>query len=349
MIKIEGNYYSGRQSSQVPVILKAFNDGVVQVETAESGEILLRQSKFSARVSDRLAETPRFFTFPDGTVLETDDNQAVDQFLQKIEGGSWTRWIHLLESKKRYVLVAGILVLLIGAGIIKYGVPAAAQVITSFLPLTFFDTADHHVMDLMDRMVFKSSELTEETEKRIRAHFAQTFASHAPLTFKLVFRKGGQLGPNAFALPGGTIIFTDELVHLAEHDDELLSILAHEIGHVVHRHAMRRMVQSSMIAFTFLALTGDAAGVSEIFLGLPVFLTERAYSRGFERDADQYALDYLRTRNIPTKRFADILERIDRRFKSQESGENAGNWTGYLSTHPPTSERINAFRDANAF
>jgi Zn-dependent protease with chaperone function len=344
MIKIEAKYYSGLRSQQVPVILKAFDDGSVQVESVESGEILLRQNTFSARVSDRLADTPRFLTFPDGTVLETDDNSAVDNYLKKNKRGSWTRWIHLLESRKRYVFAAGILLVLIGVGMVKYGVPAAARVITSHLPISLFNSADRQVLDLLDRMVFKTSELSESTENRVRSHFSDTLASKAPLRIQLLFRKGGILGPNAFALPGGTIVFTDELVHLAEHDDELLGILAHEIGHVFHQHAMRRMVQSSMISFAFLAITGDASGISEIFLGLPVVLTELAYSRRFERDADAYAMDYLKARNISPSRFADILERIDQRYKAQENEEKEQKWSGYLSTHPPTSERIKAFR-----
>jgi Zn-dependent protease with chaperone function len=348
MIRIEATYYDGRMSAQVPVTLKVCDTGGSVIESG-SGEILLRQMKFSAKVSDRLADTPRYLTFPDGTVLETEDNQAVDRLLKEVNGSNWTHWIHFFESKKRYALLAGMMVILIGVGMVKYGVPAAAKLIASRLPLSVFAAADRQVLELLDRMVFKSSELPAETESRVRKHFQPTIASHEPLAIQLLFREGGRLGPNAFALPGGTIVFTDELVRLAEHDDELLGILAHEIGHVVHQHAMRRMVQSSMISFAFLALTGDASGVSELFLGLPVMLTELSYSRGFEREADEYALTYLQERNIAPARFADILERIAEKFESQTNRDKESRWSGYLATHPATSERIKAFRSADAF
>jgi len=104
-----------------------------------------------------------------------------------------------------------------------------------------------------------------------------------------------------------------------------------------------------MLSFSILALTGDASGVSELFLGLPVVLTELAYSRAFEREADRYALDYLLAHGAPPERFADLLSRIDQQHKAQASkaGDGEG-WTGYLATHPPTPERVKLFREAGA-
>ncbi|MCK7469253.1 MAG: M48 family metallopeptidase [Desulfosudis oleivorans] len=78
-------------------------------------------------------------------------------------------------------------------------------------------------------------------------------------------------------------------------DDELLAVLAHEAGHVAHRHGVQRIIQDSLLAFAISAVTGDASGTSQLFLGLPVMLTELAYSRDFEREADRYALDTLRS------------------------------------------------------
>jgi predicted Zn-dependent protease len=88
-----------------------------------------------------------------------------------------------------------------------------------------------------------------------------------------------------------------------------------------------------------IAVTGDAAGTSELFYGMPVMLTELAYSRQFEREADQYALDYLRARNIPTVHFARLMRRIDR-WQEKHHGNRM---PGYLSTHPKTTERLREF------
>ncbi|MFZ7128180.1 MAG: M48 family metallopeptidase [Desulfobacterales bacterium] len=175
---------------------------------------------------------------------------------------------------------------------------------------------------------------------RIRRHFRPGRKTALP-----VHRKRWRI--LAFALPAGTIIFTDEMVRIAENDDELLSVFAHEIGHVAHRHAMRRVVQDALLSFAVLSVTGDASGVSELFLGLPVLLTEYAYSRGFEREADRFALGYLVENQIPPVHFADILVRIERTDASRPAASGHEKWSNYISTHPPTEARIKAFKAAS--
>jgi len=346
MITIHGTWYDGNTSLQRSAVLTVLPTGAARVETADSDSPLLEQHRLTAKVSDRLAHTPRMLTFPGGASFETPDNAAVDALVKKFLKPHWSLWVHLLESRMRYVLTAGILVILVMAAAIKYGVPAAAGAIAARLPASAYSMADRQALKALDRIAFKPSELPPDTETRVRSSMQNCVDAHDACGITLVFKKGGPLGPNALALPGGTIIFTDELVEIAEHDEELVSILAHEIGHVVHRHGMRRMVQSSLLSFAAMALTGDASGVSEIFLGLPVVLTELAYSRKFENAADQYALDYLQSAGIPPARFADILTRIDKTSR-QDAEKEKTSWTGYLSTHPPTPERVKVFLQEN--
>jgi Zn-dependent protease with chaperone function len=344
MIDIAGKWYDGKTSARIEAVLRIFDDAAMEVRRADTGEMLCRQSTFAARVSDRLADTPRLLTFPGGAVFETEDNAAVDRLLAKMRSHRRSVWVHRLESRKRYVLAALLSVVLIGAGIVQWGIPAAAHAVAMILPDALYQAADRQTLTLLDRAGLSASGLPEDVRARVRRYMGPIINNHPGLGIKLVFRRGGRLGPNAFALPGGTILLTDEMVDLAEHDDELLAVMAHEIGHVVHRHGMRRMVQDSLLGFAIMALTGDTSGVAELFLGLPAVLTELAYSRTFERDADRYALNYLETNNIPPGRFADLLERIEQRRKRRPQGEPG--WTGYLATHPPTAERAAMFRHA---
>lgn len=350
MVTIEGTWCNGRTSEQNAVVLHVYDNGAIQIQQADTQAIIYRHPSFNAQVSDRLADTPRYLTFPDGSILETDDNMAIDQLLKKSGKRHWSGWVHLLESKLRYFLLAFVIVLLAGTGMVTYGFPAAAKAIAAHLPEVIFESADNQTLKVLDNMFFKPSELSPDTESRVRTHLQRVLENHPSHALKLLFRKGGKLGPNAFALPGGTILFTDELIQIAQHDDELTAILVHEIGHVVHQHAMRRMVQDSMLSFAILSITGDATGVSELFLGLPVTLTELAYSRKFEREADQYALKYLQSQGIAPSLFADILLRIDHQEKEKNVGEGQKkqtereSWGSYLSTHPPTAERIEAFQ-----
>jgi Zn-dependent protease with chaperone function len=230
----------------------------------------------------------------------------------------------------------------------KFGVPAAAKLIAAHLPEVVYQKAGKQTLSILDKLILKPSELDVELERRIRGHLQSAIDDHPGQRIEVIFRKGGRIGPNAFALPDGHIIFTDEMINIAEDDDEILSVLAHEIGHVVHRHGMRRVVQDSLLSFAILSLTGDASGVSELFLGLPAVLTELAYSRAFEREADRFALDYLKSRSIPAHHFADILTRISRIDKSSKE-QNGKKWSNYLATHPPTRERVKAFNGERSF
>lgn len=347
MIAVDGQWFDGKTSAHVEVVMKVYDNEAVEVVRSDTGSVVYRCKGFDAKVSDRLADLSRLLTFPGGEALETDDNAGVDRILERFRRDHWSLWVHILESKKRYVLAALLIVMMIGAVAVKYGVPAASKAVAAAMPESIYKMADRQTLTLLDKAALDDSELTEEVERRVRRHLKPIIDDHPALDLALVFRKGGRLGPNAFALPGGTIVFTDEMIATAENDDELLAVMAHEIGHVFHRHGMRRMVQDSMLSFAILAVTGDASGVSELFLGLPVVLTELAYSREFERDADRYALDYLLDHDVPPERFADILSRIDRRHEEQASKDGTG-WTGYLSTHPPTPERVRAFRNAGS-
>lgn len=346
MITIFGKYYDGKVSAQIGAVLKVYDNGVIRIENEEDGQLLLSTNIQKAQLSDRIADIPRVLTFADHGTFETPDNAAVDGVIKQHGGTDWSRWVHILESRKRFVLLAAVLVIAFAVAMVRYGIPAAAQVIAGRLPNSLYQMASEQTLAILDKAVFKPTELSETQQARIGRHFQPLVDRYRDLGIRVLFRKGGKIGPNAFALPDGVIVFTDEMVQLSEHDDELLAVFAHEIGHVHHQHAMRRMVQDSLLSFAILAFTGDAAGVSELFLGLPVVLTELAYSRDFEREADRFGLAFLVEQEIPARRFADLLERIEEKDAQKDHGQEQ-NWTGYLSTHPPTKERLKLFYDAD--
>jgi Zn-dependent protease with chaperone function len=342
MILIRGSFYDGKRSACVPAECRVFDNGAVQVHAAGRGGILLALPRFDIEASPRLANTARYIYFPQGQKLETEDNPAVDDLLKRFQRRPRLHLVHLLESRKRYILIclAAMAAILWGAG--RYGVPAAARAIAHSLPATLVQKAGGQTLELLDRTAFRPSKLDEPTQNRLRARFEPLIQSHADLRLRVLFRQGGRLGANAFALPDGVIVFTDEMVELARHDDELLAVMAHEAGHVAARHGIQRIVQSSLLAFAIMAVTGDASGTSQVFLGLPVMLTELAYSREFEREADRYALDRLAPMGVPPRRFADLMRRLQRE-KSPEGANAEGGWRNYLSTHPGFEERLRVF------
>jgi Zn-dependent protease with chaperone function len=102
-----------------------------------------------------------------------------------------------------------------------------------------------------------------------------------------------------------------------------------------------------MITYT----TGDA---SSLVVALPVLFVQLGYSRKFEHEADQFAYAYMKQHGIPLIAFANIMEaleaahtnrRSEAEEKSQEEGSRVIEIFEYLSTHPPTEERVERFRD----
>ena len=127
-------------------------------------------------------------------------------------------------------------------------------------------------------------------------------------SFSLIFRKG--LGANAFAFPSGIILVTDGLVNLAQTDAEVVSVLLHEMGHVVNRHGLRLLLQGSALTLLITVVTGDFSASTGFIAALPVMLLEQGYSRDLEREADDFSLNYMQAQGLSTQAFADIMQRI---------------------------------------
>jgi len=353
MITINGYWFDGKTSAQTDARVLIFGSGDVRVERSGDGEKLSSTLVSEMDVSARISDTPRYIYFPNGGKFETDDNDTLDRVLNKFRTSRFHNFIHMLENRKRYIIFSFLAVIAFGFFMVKYGAPTAAKIIAAHLPQSIYNYADEKTITIMDKGILSPSELKEDEQTRLRESFQSFINDNENLSLKILFRKGGHIGPNAFALPSGTIIFTDEMVKISEKHEELLAIFAHEIGHVVHRHGMRTLIQDSLLVFAITAITGDASGIAEILLGLPIILTEMAYSRKFEKEADQYALDSLQARGICPNHFSNLMRRImeKREGKRQEKGPSGNKKKkdriiNYLSTHPATERRIEMFEKA---
>jgi len=344
--EIHGELYDGQTSRHFPALLRAGAGGELQFAWEGGGSSYLLGA---VRVSSRLGNTPRYFTLPDGWKFETRDNDAVDALLRQQRQHGWSALVHRLESRWHYVLAALLLVVLFVWGMLQYGLPAAAEGVAHRLPAHITDDISEQTLSYLDENLFQPSQLSEATRERLQNRFTQMSAGlNSGHSFKLLFRQGGDtLGANAFALPSGTIVMTDELVALSQDDNELVAIMAHELGHVMHRHGLRQMLQSSVLSLFITYATGDA---STLVVALPMMLVQLGYSRDFEREADHYAHHYMQQQGIALQHFAAILQRIEtshseRREAAEKRGERSRLFE-YLSTHPDTKERVKLFLNA---
>ncbi len=254
----------------------------------------------------------------------------------------WLSRIWRWESSPKWILLSVVVTLLFGVLVLQYGIPLIAKQVAYALPEHTLDDLGISTLNKLDQDTLKHSQLPIARRIQIREEYKR-WVSMNPAR-EIIFRQGGKLGPNAFALPDGRIVVTDELVGLVANDFELLAVLAHETGHIERRHALRQSITNDSLKALIILITGNTAS---LFNETPAQLVGLTYSREFERDADDYAYEHMVSKAIPLHYFADILLRLE----SVGGGENGGNdalkngLKNYISTHPPTSERIARFEN----
>ena len=91
------------------------------------------------------------------------------------------------------------------------------------------------------------------------------------------------------------------------------------------------MLQTSATGVLVAAVVGDVLSVSSYAAALPAFLLEARYSRGFEREADDFGLDLLDRAGIDRAHFVNFLTRMEE--------EHPNDLPAFLSTHPRAGER----------
>ncbi len=144
---------------------------------------------------------------------------------------------------------------------------------------------------------------------------------------------------NAFALPGGRIVFFRGLIDQAETAEEVAAVLAHEIGHVVHRDPTRDALRSAGSLGVLGLLFGDFAG-GTITLFLANQLVNASYSQAAEATADAYAHALLDNADISPSSLGTMFERL-----RAEYGDAEGIIAHFMS-HPQMGARIAASQAA---
>ncbi len=310
----------------------------------------------SIGVSSRMGNTPRKLHLSDGSLFESNDNDLIDQILKASghQSRHGTR-ASSLERSWSFVLVSLVCVALSAVLFFYYGIPAGSRYIAHKLPVSAQEKASQGTLAALDRVLFSESELTT-SEQSLQQQSFQNLLDGLPEnehTFSLHLRKMRDL-PNAFALPSGDVVVTDALVTLAENQQEIESVMLHEIGHVIHRHGMQQVLQGSAITLLFTLALGDLSGVAQVMAGVPIFLAQSNYSRKAELQADEYAFENMQALGVDTIHFANIITRMGEFRPGQKlSGDitKDGKTTDeerelppYLSSHPATSERANRAR-----
>ena len=162
--------------------------------------------------------------------------------------------------------------------------------------------------------------------------------------FEFKFYVINELDPNAFAIPGGYIFINTGLITLAENEQEIAGVLAHEISHVTQRHIAKMIEKSKVLSIATLAamVAGMLAGRGGAGSAASVAMAQGTagalqlkFSREIEQDADQHGLNLLIKAGYDPYGMINFFNRLQK-----VSLAIAPKVPAYLLSHPAIENRI---------
>lgn len=350
MYQFDAVYYNGKSSGKHEVHCEVNEDGLLNISNQ-----LLSIPIDQLTIRPRIGSAARQIVLENGGLLETLDNDVIDELSEHWKIENKEKLAHFLESNLKFVYLSIVVLVVIAVIFFKYGLPAASHYVVKSLPTSIDDRLGEEILPQLDEILFSPSQLKEEAQREIGELFESLIPIDDNRNYQLVFRDAGPLGANAFALPNGTVVMTDAMVELVSDHQQLSGILLHEIGHVRHRHSMESLVQKAGVATTLLLMTGDVSVASSLVFLLPTVLLESSYSRKAETESDDYAYDQMASLGIPHEYFAVVMERLMGQHESPADEKACHDEADhdkpyrsqvfdYFSTHPPTQQRIDRFR-----
>jgi Zn-dependent protease with chaperone function len=322
---IEADYFDGRQAR------------AHRVQVHVSGQQLyLRGSGIAIAVPLVQVQWPptgqrgaRLAHFVNGASLQCADGAAWDAWARAC--GLKTSVVARAEGSWRWVLAAVALLVLLVGGMYAWGLPLLSRGVVALVPLSVDEKVGEVALESLPDEWLEPTRLPAEQQQRLRVAFERV------------------------ALPGGHIVMTDELVTLVDgREDAIVGVLAHELGHVRHRHGMRSLVQVTVLGAVSSLAFGDFSG---LFAGLPVLLGHAGYSRDAEREADGEAIRIMSRAGLSPEAMVVFFEKIGawadakaakQRDQAGEPGQaREESLLGIaFSSHPADAERIARFREA---
>lgn len=350
---MHATYFDGKQGQALAVTVHLETDGI-RLESEHGVSTSLTFNAAQLRMGELFQFAPLFVYMSDGShceVNEAETQKALQQHLG-YQPSVVERW----QSRWWMALLAVMVLLVALYGAYVKGAPYLAEKLVPLIP----DKADvmlgNLAMDALDQTYFKPSLFSDIPKNEASAALTQVSPEHARLPFKLHMRSSKAIGANAFALPSGDLVMTDDMYvlmlnpkrELDEHGKKLLAaVFAHEIAHVELRHTMRNLAETSLMTVIVNSLIGDFSTVLTTAAGT---VLNAKYSREKEAEADRYAIELMKKKGISPIYFALALERLQRAHGGEKKDEGVAWLTettqDYLSSHPNIEERIQSARAA---
>jgi Zn-dependent protease with chaperone function len=350
---IKGNWHSKGSATRISAMLSSTDLGRYSIELEDS--TVYRGALSDLHVSERLGNVERKVVLENGSIFVSYDNNALDTMFkneQKVNA-----FVHYLETHMGWIMVALIVTLFTAFSFFKWGIPWTSQKIAHALPHQTNQLIASSTMEFLDDYMFEKSKLSLIKQEKIREHFKVKLSplsveDDTEVEYILHFRSwkmGEHEIPNALALPSGDIILTDKFIELSSTQDEIDSVILHEMGHVIHRHSLEMLIEGTFVTVAVMMISGgDVGTLGDMGIGLGSLLVSSTYARKHESEADLYAFNKMLSAKIDPASFSAIMNKMTDYMNKENNSSKDTNKTvksessvlDYFSSHPTTKERV---------
>jgi predicted Zn-dependent protease len=176
----------------------------------------------------------------------------------------------------------------------------------------------------------------------------QRLIDNAPAAFKrfpYAFKVVDASEVNAFSLPGGPVYVNLALIEITDTEDQLASVIGHEMAHVAARHATKRITavqgDNFLVTIVFAVFGTGLPSVAVQGAQLGYILSVLSFSRTDEAEADRLGLDLMRNAGYQGDAMAQFFDKLDRLRQSEPTV-----FERFTSSHPLSADRVTAARKA---
>jgi len=333
----QGYYLDGKSASRQPAAIHLMKSGLEVV--TESRVTLwwpyheIRQTQgFYAGEQVRLergTDIPEVIVVPDSAFL-TDLHRFVPGLAMRFHNPRHRR------MRLKLTVLAGIAAVCTVTALYFWGIPTMAALVAPHVPVSW---EEHLGRGVVEYLAPQELQCTDPDRMRMINEMVTTLTtplSKQPYTIRVSVVNNPMV--NAFAAPGGYIVIFRGLLENTKTPEEMAGVLAHELQHILQRHATQAFLHDASTGILLAALAGDASGAMAYGLETARTVGMLSYSRQKEDEADTEGMRMLLTAGIDPAGMIAFFKML------QKENPETPNFMKYLSTHPSTLDRIEKLR-----
>ncbi len=236
------------------------------------------------------------------------------------------------RGRGRWTFCAALGVLLMMAGLYRWGIPGMAAVATHYVPPAWEETLGQQVTRHLapEARQCRDPERLRKLEQVVQPLLATR--PESPYRIRLAVVDAPAI--NAFAVPGGQVVILRGLLEHTANPEQLAGVMAHELQHVYQRHATRAILEQTAATFLLTIMSGDVSGGLALGVDGARTMSSLHYSRTHETEADIEGLHMMKAARLDPAAMISFYELM------QQDTEGHGGPPEFLATHPDMEKRL---------